>query len=354
MLFNNLKLDKIVVHEVFQKGYDGPVHPRLGTSLEVLEKNAVDVFCSRVANALGAGSKCVEMALMKVEEGSVCSLTHQLINAPDNDFIIQSQHAPTLLTQAQTSTGYPGGLMIVFNGTVSSSNYPYVGYLKAEPQNGFRQIMDKGKSVLEFLNKLFLTPDSKVYKIGMFVDCQNKEEDAPPYRCFLFDSNITKKESSGAAAYFYQGFLGLTHLVESAQTTRDFVMHTRKFISKLEISEEEKFELRTALVTYVKIDQSTVISTGEFAKRYLPDLDMRDEYESYCSTNNIPASSFTKDLSECGTLLTNRTVKFAKNLKLVGPAESLGELVKIVPIEGENEGEQWTQITLKAKFLGEF
>ena len=353
MLFNNLKLDKIVVHEVFQRTVDGPLKPRLGTTLEVLAKDAVDVFCSRVANALGKGSKCVEMALLEGGDDSACALTTRLLNCEKNEFILQSQQAATLLTKAQTSTGYPGGLMIVFSGTVGPANHPYVGYLKAEPQNGFRQTTTDGQSILEFLHKLFLTPDSKVYKIGMFIHCPDECDDDNPYRCFLFDSNISKKEATAAAAYFYQSFLGLTHLVESAKLTRDFINYTRQFIKKLDVPEEKRFELNTALVTYVKTDQSELISMSEFADRYLPDDDTRDEYESFCVSKKLPDHAFAKDLSESGSLLKVRTIKFGKNVKLTGPADSLGKLISIKPIEGENEGEMWTQITVKAKMLGE-
>jgi hypothetical protein len=318
-----------------------------------LDKAATDIFLQRVAKAFGEGGKSVEMACLYTGPGSAYELAGKLLSADEAAFVKQSEQAASMLTDAQTSMSWPGGLLIVFSGTVQNPPRPYLAYLKAEPQDGFRQTVRDGKTFLELLDKLFLTRDSKVYKIGMFLQKgDGSKGGAPGFEQFLYDKNITKSQTSDAAAYFYQGFLGLTHLVEAARHTHDFVVQTRKFISKLPIPEEEKYDLRTALVAYVKTSQALTISPPEFAEAYFPTPEMKDDYEAFCKKNSVPFSTFAKNLSECAKLFTNRTIKFPRQIKLTGPAETFADMVEMKPLPRE-DGETWTNITVKGVMKGE-
>ncbi|QGY41557.1 hypothetical protein GM415_15990 [Pseudodesulfovibrio cashew] len=344
----NLRLTRMVVHEVKQRTPDGLVPPNLGDTLEKLDRAADTTFRNRVTEAFGAGGKSVEMACTNTGSGSAFELTGKLLASSNSEFIKISEEAATKLTDAQTRTQIPGGLLIVFSGTVQNPGRPFIGYLKAEPQDGFHRTTKDGREKLEFLKKLFLTRESKVYKIGMFVEMPSKNGSDPEYEYFLYDKNITKKQTSQAAAYFYQGFLGLSHLKKVAKLTHDFVVRTRQFISRLPLPEEKKFDLRSALISYVKTSQNATICPSEFANDYFVDEDTRDNYEAFCQKHEIPVTAFAKDLSECKKLFEKRTIHFRKGLTLSGPAETFGDVVEVEPYTPEGSDENWTRITVKA------
>lgn len=358
MTFQNLRSNKIAVHEVFKKDSNGPVQPRLSNSLESLDKEATRVFCSRVTDAMGSASRSVEMAILNYNPGSAFFAAKSILTTTsDNEFILISQEIAHMLSRAQTSMIHPGGLLMVFTGITDTPEKRFVGLLKAEPQNGFRQEIKNGRSILEFLNKLFLTPDSKVYKIGMFIEkdqnAANQFADIDIFRCYLFDANMTSKETAKAATYFYQSFLGLKLLSEDAHTTRKFVEVTRQFIDGTNFDEETKYELRSALITYVKTNKNATISLNEFGKLYLPDDDVRDSYERYGLKRHLPDRAFTRDLKECKTLFKRRRIKFGNDVQLSGPAEKFSDLIELKTIEGNEKDKPWTQITIKTPFLGE-
>jgi hypothetical protein len=308
---------------------------------------------------MGSSSRSVEMAIIDTSEGSALQTAIKLL-ASDNaaEFISISKNVAHMLTKAQTSRAHPGGLIMVFTGTTGIPSKRYVGFLKAEPQTGFRQQLHDGQSVLEFIKKLFLTPDAKVYKIGVFVEQQTgikccSETPIGGFSSYLFDANMTSRETIKAATYFYQTFLGLRQLAENAQITRKFVEVTRQFIDSMNIDEEAKLDLRSALITYVKTNTNPTISVAEFGSRYLPDEDTQDAYEAYGKKRSLPDRAFKKDLTECNTLLRRRRIKFANDVQLTAPADQFNELIEIEKIPGNEVDEMWTQLTIKSRFLGE-
>lgn len=355
MIFENLKVTSLVVHEVHKRDSAGEKLPTFSESLEALTPEAHEVFRDRVGGALASPSRCVEMALKNKSEGSTFALVKRLLVANEAEFISTSRAAATNLSSVQTSIAFPGGLLMVFSGTVGAPEKRYTGFLKAEPQNGFRQGVQDGRNILEFLNKLFLTPDAKVYKIGMFIENDAEAHSESPengFRYFLFDANITSKETAKAATYFYESFLGFTLLQSGAKTTRKFIEVTKNFINQMSVDEETKLDLRSALTTYMRVDQNSVASVNDFGERYFSDPSTKDAFVQFAEKHHLPAQAFTKDLSESKSLLRRRKVRFGGDVQLSVPAESFAKLVSIKKVSGDNDAE-WTQITIREKLLGE-
>lgn len=355
MIFENLKVTSLIVHEVHKRDSNGEKTPTFSNSLETLSLEAHEVFRERVGGALSSPSRCVEMALKNKAEGSTFVIARKLL-AAKAEFIAVSQEAATNLSAVQTSMAFPGGLLMVFSGTVGAPEKRYTGFLKAEPQNGFRQGVKNGQNILEFLNKLFLTPDAKVYKIGMFIenDVTAAQGESPEngFRYFLFDANITSKETAKAATYFYESFLGLTLLHSGAKTTRKFIETTKSFINQMSVDEETKLDLRSALTTYMRTDQNPVASVKDFGDRYFPDPSTKDAFVLFAEKHHLPVQAFTKDLSESKSLLRRRKVRFGGDVQLSVPAETFAKLVSIKKVVGDEDAE-WTQVTIREKLLGE-
>ncbi|HBL52864.1 MAG TPA: hypothetical protein DDZ34_02140 [Syntrophaceae bacterium] len=357
MLFESLDVERIAVHEIFQRDINGYVEPALGKELINLSDEAKQVFCQRVADAMSSPTRCVEMNVMNSGEGSVFDLTRQLLAAADDEeFVAISRGAGAGLAQAQDSMRMPGGLLMVFNGTAGVPRKRYIGYLKAEPLEGFRQSVKEGKTFLEFIKKLFLTPDSKVYKVGLFVEMdQDLAQSAQPqdgFGFYLFDANIISKETVHAATYFYQSFLGLMTTSSDAKNTRRFIDVTRSFIDKMDVDPEVKLDLRSALNTYLKTDQAQTASIREFADRYFDDDTIRDDYQKFATKNRLPDQAFTKDLSESRSVLKTRRIRFAKDVQLSAPVDEFSRLISIKKIQGEGDA-SWTEIIVKSRLIGE-
>ncbi|GAB7194850.1 hypothetical protein [Dickeya oryzae] len=100
-------------------------------------------------------------------------------------------------------------------------------------------------------------------------------------RFFLFDNNLTSKDDSGVAAYFYKAFLGLSISANSSRLTRSFYEITEEYINENCSSPEEKIDLTSALRIYIKTEQSEIIGTGDFSEKYIP-IGKRDDYISFC------------------------------------------------------------------------
>ncbi len=98
-------------------------------------------------------------------------------------------------------------MLIVFDGTVGATAQPFVGVIKAETQAGFRRSKDGAKAVVEFLQNIFLTPATRLYKIGLMLFEDTIKAKPDGRRAFVFDSNISVSNREAAAAYFYEGFL---------------------------------------------------------------------------------------------------------------------------------------------------
>lgn len=355
MIFENLKVMSLVVHEVHKRDSCGEKQPTLSNTLETLTPEAHEVFRERVGGALSSPSRCVEMALKNKAEGSTFVIARRLLGANEAGFISASQEAATNLSSAQTSMAFPGGLLMVFSGTVGAPEKRYAGFLKAEPQNGFRHGVKNGQNMLEFLNKLFLTPDAKVYKIGMFIEngvAAQGESLENNFCYYLFDANITSKETAKAATYFYESFLGFTLLQSGAKITRQFIQITKNFINQMNVDEETKLDLRSALTTYMRTDQNPVASVKDFGDRYFSEPSTKDAFVLFAEQHHLPAQAFTKDLSESGSLLRRRKVRFGGDVLLSVPAKTFAKLVSIKKIFGDNDAE-WTQITIREKLLGE-
>lgn len=177
-------------------------------------------FRLRVTDALSAKSKAIEMRIVRAGAGSFHGDAETLVAcATPEDFLAESKRIPTRLSEAQTSQQIPGGIVIVFRGVTGSQNLPFVGAIKAEVQAGFRRRRDGAAIITEFVNDLFLTQATRLYKIGFMVAPAVRQADASGWRAIVFDHKIVPSNREAAAIYFYESFLGCGFMEDSAYET---------------------------------------------------------------------------------------------------------------------------------------
>ena len=349
----NLQVGRVILHEVFRRTDDRrKVEPEYGVGTEALDGPALDALRERIVAAMSRSDRCIEMTIRRSEPASMVATASALVNMDETLYITESRRVADLLAEAQGSRAIPGGIVVVFTGSFGVPEKRLVGVIKAEVHTGFQRDMRDGRFVLKFLDKLLLTPQTKLYKIGLFVEQHPEKLDLDgAWRAFIYDEMMTVRERYGAAQYFYDGFLGLVFPTSSARQTKQFHDLTKNFIQSMEVPEEDKVALHNALVTYLKVDQSPTVEVATFASSYFSDAATKDSYEAFMVGKGFPDSAINKDLADVESSLRIRRLIFGNQVRVIAPAEDFDKLIKIEAIDGEpnpNEGvPRWTRVTIR-------
>ena len=351
----NLLVERVVLHEVFRRGLDQVrLPPDCGDQVEDLDAEATDALRDRVVTAMASSTKAVPMSIVRVNETSAVRLARELLDADMEAYIAGTQTLANRLADEQRSRKIPGGVLVVLRGTFGAPVRRLVCIIKAEVHNGFGRVKEGEVNKLQFLKNLMLTAQTKLYKVGLFVeeDAQaNPENPAAGWVAYLYDESLTVSNRYDAAQYFYEGFLGLGFPESSARQTAKFHELTKGFIQSMNIPEEEKITFHNALVTYLKVDQSPTVGVAAFGETYFGDPDIHDAYTRFMADAGFPDTPVSKDLSDIGSALKSRKVTFRSNIRISGPSDEFTKLVHMEQIDGEAEQNgqipRWTKIVVK-------
>ena len=111
----NLQIEKLIIHQIFQRDPDGnKVAPLKSTDFINFDREAMTTFKLRVSEALGVDSRAVQMTIQSQDQGSAASLVDTLSNADDSVFIEKSFQLANLLADAQTRKNLPGGIVAIY------------------------------------------------------------------------------------------------------------------------------------------------------------------------------------------------------------------------------------------------
>lgn len=347
MALENLTINRICLHEVHRIGNDGNViTPTYGTDLLNLQGDALDAFRSRVISAFKNNARCMEMCIRDFTPGSAVYRGSAFNGLTNAQFVSDSKQFANALATAQSSRTIPGGLAVVFDGTVGNPATPFFAIMKAELHEGFLKTSDLKA---QFVSDLFLSPKTKLYKIGMFISDGISPRPTLPggWMPLVYDSAMSTSNRDAAATYFYSVFLGLDVPDNAAHQVRNFFDKTKTFISTSSLDSEQKIDLFNSLYSYLKVDQGNTIQVSEFADRFMPDS-MADQYKHHMQQQNFPATAIRKDLTEVKGSLRLRRFKFARSITLSGPPEAMSDLVTVSPVVSDG-GTRWTQITIRGQ-----
>ncbi|MEC3910070.1 nucleoid-associated protein [Sphingobium sp. CR2-8] len=288
----------------------------------------------------------MEMDIREFGPGSALDIGAELVKQRDPQFINQSRQFAEALATAQISRQIPGGLMVVFDGTLGNPATPFFGLMKAELHEGF---VKTANLQARFVNDLFLSPKTKLYKIGIFISDGANPRPALPegWRTVVYDSAMSASHRDAAATYFYSNFLGLNIPENAAHQVKKFFEETKAFIKAQNIPEKDKVDLYNGLYAYLKIDKGNTIQTSRFAKTYMA-ADLGDDYLAHMKRKRFPAAAIAKDISELSGVLRWRKFKFPRAITLSGPPDAIKDLVTVDSVNGDG-GQTWTQITVRAQ-----
>jgi hypothetical protein len=226
----NLSINRICLHEIYRRDEERAiVPPTFSNALLQLTVEARAVFASRVVAAFKSGAQCMEMDVLQFGPGSVIALGAAFVGANDHIFIDNSRSLAGGLAAAQGSRQIPGGVVAVFDGTVGFPSTPFFAVMKAELHEGF---LKQANLQVSFVDSLFLSPKTKLYKIGFFVSDASPVRPALPggWSSSVYDNQLSASQREGAATYFHSTFLGLAIPDSARHQVKQFFEKTRGFI----------------------------------------------------------------------------------------------------------------------------
>ena len=355
-----LKINQIMIHQIFQRDPDGnKIDPSRSTEFIKFDSDAMDTFKLRFVNAIGSDSKAVPMTIVNQESTDLAPMVDRVSGANDADFIDESYNIANKLADAQTRKNLPGGIVVVFRGTYGATPKKFVGIMKAEIHSAYEKKVNviSQEITLKYVEEALLTPATKLYKTAAFLERSSEAEGDDlnnKWNVLVSDSQISQTDGKAAAQYFYANFLGCGYPESSARTTKKYYEATAEFLNDLDVSEEKRNDLHNALVSYLKYENTEIINPTEFANRYF-ETDVRDSYSEFLEENELPTTSFTKDINHISGQLKTRKLSFKKNVKLSAPSEVFKDLIDIEIINEDEVGQEvnWTKIIVKDEIVSQ-
>lgn len=338
MDLSNLRLNRIAVHYIPRKSASDPdIDPEYGDELIDLGQGALDTLTRRVTEVLGNPSFSVEMEIHEDGHESTFQRSAPLIRAGEQDFLEGSQDIADNLNAAQQRSNIPDSVLLVASGSVGAAQNNTVAVVKAETQDGFSFYTTEGEIQIEFVRDLFLTEDQKLYKVGLLIETAEESvgEDlrsTEDFEVLVYDSNL--RQSSDAAKYFYQTFLGCEYARSGKQLTKEFFERHQQYFDTLDIDSERRKDLKTHLYSYLKSERD-LIHTAEFANEYLSD-NRRASYLEFMDEHDVPDRGIEKDLSLVESSLRNRQIRFKNGVTLRAKADNFDEKVQVEEEESES------------------
>jgi hypothetical protein len=359
----NMTIDRIIIHQVYRRDQDGnKVEPLQSHDYTRFDSSAMEEFKSRVRDALGEGSKAVQMQIINQGAGDLPEIVEKIISQDDQSFAVSSYDIAKKLTDAQQRKSIPGGILVVFTGRQGPLQKRFLGVIKAEIHSAYEKKIDsKTQEIsLKFVQEVLLTPGTRLYKTAAFYEIGDLSELGQDlnekWAVMVSDYQISQTDGKAAAQYFYSDFLGFGYPKTSARTTKKFYEATSSFIDHLNISPEKKSDLYNALTTYLKVNTSSTITPSEFSANYF-DIDTQDSFNVYMDDAGLPTTSFTKDNAHIESKLKFRKVNFSKNVKITAPSDVFENYIVIESIEGDPDEsgtpQVWTKVIVKDRITGQ-
>jgi hypothetical protein len=329
-MFENLKVSRVTLHHVFRRAPGGArIDPTVGDTVIRPTGDVKKVLQQRLVAVLASNTKSMTVDITKSGVGSAFQICRSAVDGDDEIFVEMSAVLANKLADAQLTPTPTEGFLFVMCGTSGPLANRFIALMKAEPQDGF-SIQDGEGISFSLLDNLVLTPASKLYKVGLFIEqdfALSNESNAAGWAAHLYDDNMSQANREKASIYFYEAFLGCALPKDNAYRTKQFYDLTENFINALAEPPETKSDLKTALYTYLKVDASVNVSVDGFADNFFAqDAARMTQYKNHMATSDFPTFAFTKDIQDLAVLLRRRTLKFPSGTRITGLASSIDGL----------------------------
>jgi nucleoid-associated protein YejK len=332
--FSNLAFRRMIMHTIIEKSNaSDTATTEHSEELIPADRRVHDLIRKRLTDAAGKNSKAFELEFEQTGNGSCYTLCADLKNCNTEVFITRTQQAADLLAESQKRTSIPGGYLLAMEAvdrTLETTSYIFI---KAEPHEALQQLA--GHSGISIVEKVFLSPSQKFYKIGIIHEKVNPRSTDPndAFGCFLFDDQF--RLMAHPAEYFYKDFLGFSVGQNAKIQSQKFFEKTMQFIKDNVTDSNERIDLLRALRIEFTANTEPTIDPDNFAQRYFQGTPLRGLYQQEV-TNDLPLS-IPKDPTLIQYQLAKRKIDFPNNIHISGPEEIFDRQVQIINPENARD-----------------
>ena len=264
--FNNLNVRRIIIHTINPK-QDGQDSASVDFSSEIsrIDANVLAIIKVRLIDAAGRNSKAFELEIENTSLDSFFDLSKNLNSLNDSDFIRATSGIADLLADCQRKTSIPGGYLLIMNCIDNITHLPVHIVIKAEPHEALQFSIIDGHTQVNVLQKVFLSPSQKLYKIGIIYSKTDEqlENINEQFGCFLYDDQF--RTDTHPAEYFYKDFLGFSVGENAKIQSQRFFDKTEKFILTNIANTETKTNLLSVLKTEFSANENSTVNPTNFA-----------------------------------------------------------------------------------------
>lgn len=320
-ILENLRINRIVAHDVFRRGPGQQVQtPNYSSTLHALRGAGLTELQVRITEAVGHRSYCVEVEVEDDAANKTPDCCARLIGADEATFLTLSKQIADNLNAAQAHPSIGDSVLVVADGTRGVHNKPVVVLIKAEMQAGFSIEDTDGTRQLQFLEDLFLTKDQKFYKVGVFfaepLAEGETEWEAGSLDALVYDQNLSRGHE--IARYFFRDFMGCDLAGTAKRMTKEFYEAVINYVDHSNMSAVEKVDLTDALHVYLK-SASGMISAREFEVQHVPE-NVRGEFDAAMASANVQEGMFRKDTALVDSKLKKRVIYFENGIQVSIPS----------------------------------
>ncbi|MCC6727688.1 MAG: nucleoid-associated protein [Saprospiraceae bacterium] len=334
--FNSLIVDRVIIHTINPKkpGQDGATVVSSDKICEI-EHLGLELIRERLITAAGRNGKAFDLEIdPNITPDSFIELTKDLQGLDSAGFIERTVEIAESLAGYQTRTSIPASYLMVLDCLDNDTNMPVAIVFKAEPHKALQLLADDEHTQVALLQKVFLSPSQKLFKIGIIYRKSDDEtlDINDQYGCFLYDEQF--RTDNHPAEYFYKKFLGFSVGNNSKIQSQRFYEKTETFALGNVDDLETKKAIVSALKNEFSINQNDVVSPHEFAQTFIPEEGgLRDRYlMEVC--HELP-TAIVKDAELFKGRLKKRKMDFPSSINLTGPEDKFDDSVEIIEQEEE-------------------
>ncbi|MFY1668992.1 nucleoid-associated protein [Plantactinospora sp. WMMB334] len=327
----SLEVREVVLHIVPQAGRGDQL--QLSDALCVLQEGVRGELQGRIRGQLSSiGRQVVEDPK---SDSDVPEVVRNYLQDPAADLIPASKRLAELLRDVQKGNASAGMLMVAQCLVLDA---PALLIVKFEQEKGLRAQPkdDNGRTVfdMQFLNDLFLTNKSKVFKVGLF-------SLAEPATGTLAGWAADKQNSGGkVATYFLEAYLGCQHLEEPEELTRRFYDESLEWINKHVETPSRRSRYVIAVMAEMQSERDS-IAVDRFAETHLDPVEDADRYEQFLRARGVPRF-FQKATAQVQSRLEQMQIGFSNGITVVFPISALED----GSVEIEELSDTQSQVTL--------
>lgn len=327
MNFNNLDFKRVIMHTIVPKNGNTPADVIPQNMIFGLNEEAKDTLRTRLVQAAGMRGKAFKLTIEDTFENSFFDLCSKMKLCTDQEFIDLSASIAYRLAENSQHSKLPGGFLLVVHAVVEDTKKDWYIVIKADPHTALTSKEEGGKVTLEVLDKIFLSPTQKLFKIGMLEEVNLElAEVNQKYNCYLFDHQFNAMDTP--AKYFYGGFLGFSIENNMQIQSKLYYNLTEEFIKKSTLlSSDDKEDALDALRLQFQ-DNEVYIAPEDFSNRYFNNEEVQSQYSADVA-DQLP-SNFLKDKTLITNRISTKKIEFNANIKVIGPDDEFKRRVRIL------------------------